>query len=56
MTLSPSTVESLFRQGRFDEIAADAADNLREALRNASVEHQMLLAESLARVGKLALM
>jgi hypothetical protein len=40
MTLTHSAIESLFRSGRFEEIAADCTSGLREVLRLATVEHR----------------
>jgi len=53
MPLSSSEVESLFRLGRFQEISNDGAATLREIQRFSSYEHQLLIAESLARTGRL---
>ena len=53
MPLSYSEVESLFRLGRFEEIAADASASAREIQRLPSCDHQLLIAESLLRTGRL---
>ena len=53
MPLSYSEVESLFRLGRFQEICTDSAGALRDVQRLPSYEHQLLIAESLARTGRL---
>jgi len=53
MPLSYSEVESLFRLGRFQEISTDSAGALREVQKLPSYEHQLLIAESLARTGRL---
>jgi DNA-binding NtrC family response regulator len=52
MPLSYAEVESLFRQGRFEQIAADGA-GVKELYRLPSYDHQLLVAESLARTGRL---
>ena len=53
MTLSHSAVESLFRLGRFEEIASDCASNLGSVHKLASADHQLVVAESMARTGRL---
>jgi DNA-binding NtrC family response regulator/lipopolysaccharide biosynthesis regulator YciM len=53
MPLSYSEVESLFRLGRFQEIASDGTATVRELQKLPSQEHQLLIAESLARTGRL---
>ena len=53
MPLSYSEVESLFRLGRFEQIAADCAPAIKDVYRLPSYDHQLLIAESLARTGRL---
>ena len=53
MPLSYSEVESLFRLGRFEEIASDDSTSIREIQKLPSCDHQLLVAESLLRTGKL---
>jgi DNA-binding NtrC family response regulator/tetratricopeptide (TPR) repeat protein len=53
MPLSYSEVESLFRLGRFQEICTDIAGAFRDVQKLPSYEHQLLIAESLARTGRL---
>ena len=53
MPSSYSEVESLFRLGRFQEICSDSAASLREVQKIQSYEHQLLIAESMARTGRL---
>ena len=53
MPLSYSEVESLFHLGRFEEISSEAAAGLREIQRLQSCDHQVLVAESLLRTGRL---
>jgi DNA-binding NtrC family response regulator len=53
MPLSYSEVESLFRHGRFEEIASDNTSGLREVQRLPSLDHQLLIAEAMARTGRL---
>ena len=53
MPLSYSEVESLFRLGRFEEIASDNTSGLREIQRLPSLDHQLLIAEAMARTGRL---
>jgi len=53
MSLSYSEVESLFNLGRFEEIAVDSASELRDVQKLSSLDHQLLIAESLVRTGRL---
>jgi DNA-binding NtrC family response regulator len=53
MPLSYSAVESLFRLGRFEEITADSVPSFREIQKLPSCDHQVLIAESLMRTGRL---
>ncbi len=53
MPLSYSEVESLFRLGRFEEIAAGGMTSLRELQKLPSCDHQLLIAEAMARTGRL---
>ena len=53
MPLSYSEVESLFRLGRFEQIVGDSAAALKDVFRLPSYDHQILIAESLARTGRL---
>ena len=53
MPLSYSEVESLFRLGRFGEIAADSSTTLRDVQRLTSCDHQLMIAESIARTERL---
>ena len=53
MPLSYSEVESLFRLGRFEEIAAGSTTSLRELQKLPSCDHQLLIAEAMARTGRL---
>jgi len=53
MPLSYSEVESLFRLGRFEEITSDASTSIRDIQKLPSCDHQLLVAESLLRTGKL---
>src|SRR5262245_50643925 len=53
MPLSYSEVESLFHLGRFEEITSEASAGLREIQRLQSCDHQVLVAESLLRTGRL---
>ena len=53
MPLTYSEVESLFRLGRFNEIAADCGTALGEIQRLPSYDHQLTIAESLGRTGRL---
>jgi DNA-binding NtrC family response regulator len=53
MPLSYSEVEALFHLGRFEEIALDSASALREIQKLPSLDHQLLIAESLVRTGRI---
>ncbi len=53
MPLSYSEVESLFRQGRFDQIVGNCAAALKDVFRLPSFDHQLLICESLAHTGRL---
>src|SRR6185436_12272091 len=52
MKLSESAVESLLRQGRFQEIVADWIANPASVVKLSSAEHQLAIAEALSRTGR----
>jgi len=53
MSLSHSTLESLVRLGQFERIVSDSADGSGESHRSLSPDDQLVIAEAMARTGRL---
>src|SRR6185503_11053090 len=52
MTLSLSAVETLLRQGRFQEIVTTCGSDSRSASGGATAEHRLAVSEALVRTGR----